>query len=371
VGGNTMNATIQNSVFAEPSTFVKNGTYPSSQIMQSSSFDGFVMKNNEFYQLTANPFDVNNATFTGNYTFLGCDSFGCGAPFNQSFGYSGATKYGDFNGSTTGSIHNYAFNNYFNATNNPIGTGSSVNDPSTSGIENDLQWIGNWIVATTGTIDSCTWRIFGGTDPSCQLGGFMTVEGNEVNGFIVTNNSIIASASAQLNANSPGCNESGGGSACGLDSNNNQTFQARTINYNATQNYLSSPSNQYNHDSSTISPTVSGNFCSGSSGGAWCTTSGFTNAPTASFTLGARSGGVVPFATTAFTAQYGAVKWLTSTSPTTPASNDARWQYLPPASLAAASGSTIYLWTMDCAGGGSACNSSGNHISSPASAVAP
>jgi hypothetical protein len=86
-------------------------------------------------------------------------------------------------------------------------------------------------------------------------------------------------------------------------------------------------------------------------------------------------GRVVPINSPSFTAQYGAVQWLASTSSTTPTASDARWSsnngnfpnsaansYIPPVSLSNVThGDTVYMWVMDSA----------NHISAPTSAVVP
>jgi hypothetical protein len=350
------NAVVQNSIFAEPPVIV-GGLYPSAQIFQNSSFDGFLVKNNIFYMSTANIFFVDNLNYTTNLTVDGCDALGCSNQPIPSFGFSGCTKAGCYNSSNTGQYHMFTRNSVFSVgTTAGFGIGGGVNDPGGSGIINDLQWTGNWINGVTVALDSCAWRIFGYCTPGQTTG----VVGNQVNGFgynfNVQNNTLIGTSSAQLNAATQGCNSSGLGASCGSG-----LTDATTVNFDASQNYLSSPSNQYNHDADAITPNVSGNFCSGTGTFTGCTTTGFTNAPTASFTLGALSGGVVPFNTTTFTAQYGAVKWLASTSSATPTSGDARWNFLPPVSLAAASGNTVYMWTMDSA----------NHISAPASVAVP
>ncbi len=120
----------------------------------------------------------------------------------------------------------------------------------------------------------------------------------------------------------------------------------------AQKNYFQSPNNQYAFNGQTISPVVNGNYCdnaahSGATTFSGCTTTGFTNPPTVTFTLGNLSAGVVPFTATNFTAQYGAVKWFASTSSTTPGSGDAGWSFTPPVSLPVTHGSTVYMWAMD------------------------
>jgi hypothetical protein len=126
----------------------------------------------------------------------------------------------------------------------------------------------------------------------------------------------------------------------------------------------------------THSPTVTGNYCSGSSftqsDSSTCATTGFATLPTVSFSLGTLSNGVVQITNPSFTAQYGAVKWLASTSSTTPTPSDARWSYLPPVSLAVTHGSTVYMWVMDsiCVTTPSTCNAS-QHISHVAATPVP
>jgi hypothetical protein len=188
----------------------------------------------------------------------------------------------------------------------------------------------------------------------------------QVYGLTSTNNSLIGSSEAHLYATGTGCGNQGVSTICPGSTLPNETM----VNYSGSQNYLSSPSNQYNSDAYTITPSVSGNYCAGSSGGSWCTTTGFTQNPTASFILGnlyeVGSTYYVPFATEGFTAQYGAVKWLASTSSTTPtpsgqAGTSNTWSYLPPVTLAATHGNTVYMWTMDSA----------NHISAAALQMVP
>src|SRR5262249_38050396 len=135
--------------------------------------------------------------------------------------------------------------------------------------------------------------------------------------FAITNNSIIATTTAQLDAQASGS----------VNCNNTTGLPTVVYNFTAQKNYLSSPSNKYNSKPNTISPTVTGNFCAGGSAfsqtdSTQCATTGFVTPPTCSFTLGllnvdpVQQARVVPFATTNFTAQYGAVEWLASTSST-------------------------------------------------------
>src|SRR5262249_37752200 len=151
-------------------------------------------------------------------------------------------------------------------------------------------------------------------------------------------------SSAVLDFRGTGCPAAGGvnvgtGSPCSGSTRNN----TQCVNCSAQNNYLSGPGNQYLTDSNSVSPTQSNNYCSGSSFSG-CNTTGSTQAPTATFSLGSLSGSLVPITNEAFTAQYGAVKWLASTSSTPPGSGDGRWNHLPPISLAATHGNTVYLW---------------------------
>jgi hypothetical protein len=346
------NFTMLNSV---STTSVVGGVYTNNQTLQLQEMSNILVKNNIFYAQSFNPIYVDSITFASNYTWAGTDAFGTSGTALNAYGATGCSKsfcYAN-GGGTTGSYHFFVFDNYFSAVGQGYGTGGGVNDPSTSGISNDLQYNGNWIIGDTVALDSCEWHQYGYCASGVPDPG---VQGMQVNGFASTNNSLVGTTNAQLNATGTGCTPQGTGPLC---SNSQPNMQM--VNFSASKNYLSSPSNQYLSDSNTITPSVSGNFCAGSAGGAWCTTTGFTNPPTGAFTLNPLSGSVVPFNTTTFTAQYGAVKWLASTSPTTPTSRDSRWNFLPPISLAATHGNTVYLWVMDSA----------NHISAAASAVVP
>jgi hypothetical protein len=346
------NFTMLNSV---STTSIVGGVYTNNQTLQLQELSNVLVKNNIFYAQSFNPIYTDNTTFIGNYTWAGCDALGCSGTGVNAYGFPGCSKsfcYAN-GGGTTGSYHFLVFDNYFSAVGEGYGTGGGVNDPSTAGISNDLQYNGNWIVGDVVAIDSCEWHIYGYCAAGVPSSG---PEGMQVNGFTSTNNSLIGTSEAHLNATGTGCTNQGTAPPC-----SNGVPNMTVVNFSASKNYLSSPSNQYDSDSNTITPSVSGNFCSGSTGGAWCTTSGFTNPPTAAFTLNPLSASVVPFNTTTFTAQYGAVKWLASTSATTPTSGDSRWNFLPPISLAATHGNTVYLWVMDSA----------NHISAAASAMVP
>ncbi len=182
--------------------------------------------------------------------------------------------------------------------------------------------------------------------------------------FTITNNSIVGTSAAQLVASGTGIFQ------CYLGSPGSATTTPHNgivVNFDASQNYLDSPADLYLSDTNTINPSVSSNYCAGTiSSFAGCATSGFTTLPTCSFTLGNlyESGSTyyVPFTATNFTAQYGAVEWLASTSSTTPTSGDSRWSYVPPVYLSGvAHGNTVYLWVMDSA----------QNISAPASALIP
>lgn len=455
------NVTWQNSHFADP--FDMSLGYTNSQVLSTVTDNVETLKNSVIWQGAYNPIYDESLLVTGVFVFNTTDpSNGFGPSYDPpSWGWAGCfmgqfCEFGQNQGPSPphqGSFHFTATNNYFNATGFLFEWGGGVNDSGTTGGISDLHFVGNWTVGSNAAIDSCVWFIRYG--PPCAG---MTINANVDDNCIegagsspwdVTNNSIIGSASAQLNARGSGTTgcfmlnppavtsaswaanqitfvtgasrnlqivpgemfvtanftssgyngtwtaasgtscSSGGctliasdmtnpGTATGPGVVQQSTIQLMTYGYNATQNYLSGPSNQYNSNSNTISPVVTGNYCSGSTftqtDSSTCATSGFTTLPTASFSLGplfasgtdlcVTSGGshCVPFTATNFTAQYGAVEWLVSTSPTPPGSGDSRWSFVPPAYLSGVThGNTVYMWTMDSA----------NNISTAASALIP
>jgi hypothetical protein len=332
------NATIQNSIFTASIDATNPNLYSAAQIFQSQEQTNQLIKNNLFYGFAANPFYMDNVTFTGNADVMRCDSTACPS-LDPAVGYAACSYQGCGYQSpqpSGGNFHMFIFNNVFDATGFDIGVGGGVNDPTSGGVINDLKVVGNTVLGRQAAIDSCVWHVFG----SCVPGVVGGVDGMKINGFTVTNNSIVASQNAILDGQGTGVLSDG---------------QINTVTgMVAHQNYLSGPSRQYLHDQYTISPDMSNNF-------GMNVTSGFVQMPTVSFTLDALSNGVVRFAATGFTAQYGAVMWLASTLPTPPAPSDPRWNYLPPVSLAATSGATVYVWVMDSAG----------NVSLPASALVP
>jgi hypothetical protein len=327
------NATVQNSVFTASLT---NGTYAGSQIFQSQEQNNQLIKNNLFYEFAANPFYMDNVTFTVNTTVMRADNLGIPS-LNPAFGFAACSNQGcgyQAPQPSGGNYHLFVFNNFFDSAGSSIGVGGGVNDPHTGGIINDLEVSGNTILGNQAAIDSCVWHLFG----SCVPGVLGGADGMKVNGFTITNNSIIASQGAILNGQGTGVLSDG---------------QINTvIGMVAHHNYLSSPQNQYLNDQYTTNPVVSDNF--------GLDASSMMQAPTCSFTLGTLSGSKVPFSSTSFTAQYGSVRYLASTSPNTPGPSDSRWNYLPPISLSGVThGSTVFMWVMDSA----------NNISAAASAT--
>jgi hypothetical protein len=330
------NATVQNSVFAASLSANTPGAYSGSQTFQSQEQSNQLIKNNLFYEMSANPFYMDNVTFTGNNSIIHFD--GIASPeMLASFGYAGCGAEGcGFQAQhPSGGSHNmFITNNLFDNRTDDIGVGGGVNDPNTGGVLNNLVVSGNTLLGNTAALDSCEWHIYG----ACLSGvADPNVDGMQVNGLTITNNTLIGATAALLNA-------TGAGAAGG---------QINTVTgFVAHQNYLASPQNQYLHDQYTINPAVSNNV--------GLDVGSITQGPTCSFTLGTLSGGTIQFASTSFTAQYGSVRYLASTSPSTPTPSDSRWNYLPPISLSAvAHGSTIFMWVMDSA----------NNISSPASAT--
>jgi hypothetical protein len=372
--GQTNNLTVQNSVLAAPVDVSNPSFYSQVELLEITNANTALMKNNVLYQSPFNPIDFDNVTFTGNVAIMNYDGIATygGDPAVGIAGCS-APSLCPPNGGTTGTYHFTASNNYLNAGALPFGAGGGVNDPGTGGAVSDLNFVGNWITANKGSISGCVWHIFG----SCVSGQTGSVDGMQVNGnrgpsgncsidpsgtcFNISNNSMIAASNAILDATGNGIL-----SPAAPNRNHNNT----TVNFNAFKNYLSSPGNQYLSDANSVNPHVTGNFCSGSTftqtDSTSCAASGFTTPPTCSFTLGTLSGSTVPFNSTSFTAQYGAIEWLASTSSTPPTSSGqsggAQWSFVPPVSLTPVPhGSTVYMWVMDSA----------NHISAPCSAAVP
>jgi hypothetical protein len=405
--------TVRNSIINNPLDNRLNGNCMNAAF-QMSSVKGITLTNLYLYQLTLNPIYTDTLNMNGVVVFAQDDS-NCVTtiqPF-PTMGWSGtglgpgATSSSGF-GQGDGVYHFNVSNNVFFTAGSYFGTGGAINDPTTNGSISDLNFTGNWLIGAHMSIDSCDhhgydpghWTgnfnpDYAGCAPRDPDGGGMQVNAtwqpwldcsnastsdppNRANpnsnngisyGFNATNNSIIGttgggvSGAAQLVASGTGivpCHETFGGPTT--------PHTGTVVNFSAHKNYLSSPANRYVSDADTINPSVTGNFCAGTGGtftqtdSTQCATTGFTTLPTASFTLGPLgAGGLVPFTATNFTAQYGAVKWIASTSSTTPTSGDSRWSYTPPFSLSATHGNTVYLWVMDSA----------NHISAPASALIP
>src|SRR5262249_4516473 len=163
----------------------------------------------------------------------------------------------------------------------------------------------------------CIWNIFAAEGHCADNGMIINAAASTAcvtnwNGspFAITNNSLIGTATAQLNAGAKGTT---GGWPPGITVSSMNDINPATNGFNAQKNYIQSPSNQYNFNGQTFAPVVVGNYCDNAShSGAstftqtdstQCATSGFTAAPTVSFTLGNLSGTVVPFTETNFTAQ--------------------------------------------------------------------
>ncbi len=360
------NSIIKNSIFTMP--IVSPNTYSHLQILQFQDMSGLTFDNLMFYGEPSNPIYVSNFLMTRSSSLLVCDGFGCSSALPE-YGDTGcgfaSCSTGETGGSHNFTVSNSVFDSTVGGLITAYGIGGGVNDPGTAGTINNVNYIGNWVIASQGAaIDSCEQHLFG----NCPYGQVGNPEGMQINGMTVTNNSIISGTDAHLTATGTGCTNQGTGPSCGSG-----TSEMTVVNFSGSKNYLQSPSNAYDNDAGTITPSVSGNFCSGSSGGAWCATAGFTTPPTVSFTLGTLSNSVVPLNNETFTAQYGAVQWLASTSPTTPITggqttgaagcggSPCTWNRLPPISLPVTHGSTVYMWVMDSA----------NHISAPASAAVP
>jgi hypothetical protein len=379
-----------NSLWAEPANSISGGQYGSGQVFQivngNVPSDQTIIKNNIFYQFVPNVIDYDNILITGNEILLFNDGQGGGSDLQ--YGPTGCNAWGNpdttcpANGLNIGNFHVTHTNNYWYQPDGLMAIGGGVNDPSTSGAINDLNYSGNWIIGSTAGIDSCEWHRRN-DEGNCIAPNPVGMQINSMGGgggnctinpsqycFNVFNNSIIGSSLAYLTASGNGLIESV------------SSHDTTTNNFNAHQNYLNGPGPSgvtLTTDANTINPSITGNYCVGGTftqtDATQCATTGFTTTPTASFTLGPLSGSIVPFATTNFTAQYGAVQWYASTSSTCPASASTSWSsnsasqpvlvnntYTPPASLSGVThGSTVYLCVMD----------SGGHVSAPASAVVP
>jgi hypothetical protein len=398
------NTKVLNSVFSEPPIIHTGGQYPNGGVLQSQEQSVQLVSNNLFYQQSLNSIYEDSVTFVGNSHYIGHDVLGNPSTL-QAFGLAGCGYASACdNGGTTGSYHFYVMNSIFQS-DDVFSIGGAVNDPNTGGQVNDIQFVGNWLTGDRGAIASCQWHIFGNC-PSGQVSG---ADGMQINcasppcndQFLITNNSIIGTSGAILDATGTGIVSNaaqgahftgsisgttltvssvssgtivigqyiGGvaantqitagsgtswtvsvsqtvGSASMVSGHNNTVY-----GFTAHQNYLSSPSNQYLTDVNSISPVASNNY-------GLDVTSGFTTAPTCSFSLGTLSGSTVPFTSTSFTAQYGAVRWLASTSSTMPTSSDSRWSYLPPITLSSVPHfSNVYMWVMDSVNHIAACGS--------------
>jgi hypothetical protein len=407
----SQNITVKNSTINNPIN-IRNTAYCMADAFQMSANRFITITNVYLYQMGLNPIYSDNSTIIGvttwNQNDANCANTEAPSPTTGWDGNGigpGATSNFD---QGSGSYHFTMSNNLFAAVGYYFGLGAGVNDPTTNGGVTDLNFTGNWLIGSHMSIDSCAshnydpghWTgnfnpDYQGCAPDDPNGGGQQVNAtwqpwvscsnasvsdppnrdnpNSTNGisygFNATNNSIIGTTSggvsgaAQLVATGTGivpCYPTFGGQPV--------SHTGTTVNFRAHQNYLSSPANRYVSGTETINPSVTGNFCGGGGGtftqtdSTQCATTGFTQVPTASFSLGNLSKTTVPFTATNFTAQYGAVKWIASTSSTTPTSGDSRWSYVPPFSLTPVThGNTVYLWVMDSA----------NHISAPASALIP
>jgi hypothetical protein len=378
----TQDIVIRDSMLGNPQVA---GSYQWGQAFESVLDRRETLINNVFWQGTYNPTNNESVVFSGNDTeaalinaaqnqsAIGPTGCGAGAPCSTNSG-------------TNGTPHITASNNYNNGGSGLFALGGGINDPSTNGVIRDLHFTGNWFYGADVALDACIWHL-ASVQGNCNGGGMSinalpnsacTAFSSSGDPYINTNNSLISTATAHLNptngAGTMPCTTSVGGTV---------NVALQVFNYTAQQNYLSGPGNQYNTGgsctncgSNTFNVTVTANFCSGSTftqtDSSTCATTGFTTPPTAGFTLGTLSNGVVQFAATAFTAQYGAVQWLASTSSSVPTPSDARWSYLPPVSLAVSHGSAVYLWVMDsaCVTAPSTCTAS-QHISAAAAMPIP
>jgi hypothetical protein len=397
------NVTVLNSTINEPAATDVPG-YCTFHSLQSTIGNAHTLTNNYFYQGNFTPIYIDNLIYVGNVIFNQNDAF-CNTQTIPGTGVAGGALGPAANSPVdsdkgSGSYHFTANNNYFAMAGMNFGFGGGINDPTTNGAFSDINLTGNWIVGGRVALDTCVYHYYdpnggytgnfnvhyNGCAPNDPNGGGMQLNASwqpwlncstastsdppnkdsvtPGYGFNVFSNSVVATVSAQIDAASTGI------TPCHDTPSTTVNHTNTVVNFKASQNYLSSsgsPGNVYVSDSNTLSPSVTGNFCAGigtftQTDSTTCATSGFSTPPTASFTLGTLSNGAVNFANTSFTAEYGAVKWIASTTSTTPTAGDVRWAFIPPVSLSPVThGSTVYLWTMDGA----------NNISAPASALLP
>jgi hypothetical protein len=391
----TSNYTVQNAVMADP-IHAGGGGYNNSQTAQfNGEGSNVLVANSIFYQGGFNPIYLSNLTYTGNMQYDYNDGLGDTA-INPAFGITGSGIGGQYavycpqagpttSGQCNGDVHAVVSNSLFYSGAHPFGLGGGINDPGSAGGINDLAWTGDFIFATDGEITTCESTPFnacGGMTINTQFDVSCNESANGSYGFTVTNNSIVGSTKAVLDAR--------GYAAAGISCKLGNPYTGSTtpvgINvygFNGQHNYLSSPSNSYVTNANTISPVQQNNFCSTAVGTVTgCAISGFTNPPSVSFSLGTLSNGVINIVSPSFTAQYGAVEWLASTTSTPPLSSDSRWignnsfwtspsavlppsganSLVPPIYLSGVShGQTVYMWVKDSAG----------NISTAASQVLP
>jgi hypothetical protein len=370
------NILIENSLFG---IAIVDGSYSGTEILETVGTTNETLKNVLLWQGFYAPTNNQNNIMTGSVTQTDAnDHLAAGVLYtgptgcHLNPGNGGASGCAAAMPSPGGTRHVTFSNNYLTTGSlMPNSLGGAVNDPSTNGNVSDFNLTGNWVVGTTASIAACTWVdsaaenfCNGDTGPSMNAAGDPTtcaLSHDDSNLFNITNNSILGSSVAKIDGQGFGtmnCFVTGGQVAVPID----------IFGLNAQKNYFSSPSNQFTTNANTISPVQTNNFCTPAAGTVTgCATSGFTTPPTGSFTPGSlfvdptQSGNVVKFTSTGFTAQYGAVKWLASTSSTTPTSSGqtgtgcngaaCNWAFVPPASLAGVThGSTVYMWVMDSAG---------------------
>ena len=368
---------FRDSMFGNP---LFAGSYGWGQAFEPVISNRITFINNAFWQGTLNSTTDESLVYIGNSTNTSIvgpvqDQANIG-PTGCGLGGQCPTQVGVSN--PQGSHHGTFANNYNVGGTAMFTMGAGINDPSTNGNVSDLHYTGNWLFGSKVGMDACVWYL-SDVQGNCAGGGMSInaqsdsncVLSNNGQPYTITNNSLIGTVLAELNAK-PG----GGTMPCIDPANPSGTPVALQVyNYNAQKNYLSSPSNQAPTNAASFNRTVIGNYCAGSSftqtDSSSCASTGFTTLPTVAFTLGTLSNGVVAFAATSFTAQYGAVQWLASTNSTAPLSSDTRWMsnntsaansYIPPVSLSGVThGSSVYMWVMDSA----------NNISAAATALVP
>jgi hypothetical protein len=265
----TQDVLIRDSMLGNP---LSGGVYSWGQAFESVLDLRETLINNMFWQGTYNPTNNESVVFSSNYTdasiINASQNQAAFSPTGCATGQSCPTQVGV--PIANGTPHYTANNNYSTGGTGMFAMGASINDPSTNGVVSDLHFTGNWLYGANVALDACEWHL-ADVQGNCASGGMSINAASDSNcnlssngyPYLNTNNSLIGTSSARLNAL-----PSGGTMPC-FDlahpaGSGGVPVTIKVFNYTAQQNYLNSPSNQYNTNSNSFRPTVTGNFCDGS-----------------------------------------------------------------------------------------------------------